>query len=226
MNQEIKYQEFDTHKYGAHAIAYNLISPNTEILDIGCATGYMAERLKQKNCRTWGIDINKKALKIAKNHCQKVFQLDINNLKDLKIKKKFDYILLLDVIEHLTSPEDCLKEMQRFLRPNGRVIISVPNIAHISIRLKLLFGNFKYQKMGILDETHLRFFTKKSFVKILTDQNLDIEKINYSVDFGQIPVFARFLDLINPDIQKAFTNIFNTLFAVQFIAICKVKSVK
>lgn len=221
MDQEIKYHQFDTHKYGVHAIVYNLVSPNTEVLDIGCSTGYIANKLKEKNCKTWGIDINKKALQIAKNHCHRVFHLDINNLKGLKINKKFDYVLLLDVIEHLTKPEDCLDSIQKFLKATGKVIISVPNIAHISVRLKLLYGNFKYQKMGILDETHMRFFTKKSFIRILKDHNLMIERMDYSADFGQIPFTGILLDLIDPDLQKVFTNIFNTLFAVQFIAVCK-----
>lgn len=226
MNQEIKYQQLDTHKYGIHALVSNMVLPDTEVLDIGCATGYLAKKFKDRNCKTWGVDINRKALQIAKNHCERVFNLDLNNIKNLKISKKFDYILLLDVIEHLIKPEDCIDIIHRLLKPTGRMIISVPNIAHVSIRLSLLFGNFNYQRMGILDETHLRFFTKKSFVKILNDHELMIEKIDYSVDFGQIPIVGRFLDFIDPNIQRVITNIFNTFFAVQFIVICKSRVTK
>lgn len=221
MHKKSKYITLDTHKYGVHSIVFNLVDCNKSILDIGCATGYLAKVLKEKNCEIWGIDKDDKVLEVAKKFCKKVYKIDVNNLNHLKIKKKFDYILVLDVIEHLTYPEICLKELKKILKIGGKIIISTPNIAHLSIRLKLLFGKFEYQKWGILDDTHIRFFTKKTFISHLRLVNLEIDKFDYSVDFGQIPLVGRVLDRIPSNIQRFFTNWFNTLLAVQFIAVCK-----
>lgn len=223
--EKFKYIILDTHthKYGVHSIVYNLVDFNKSVLDIGCATGYLAKVLKKKNCETWGIDINDKALRIAKNFCGKVLKADANNLSKLKISKKFDYILILDVIEHLVNPEGCLEKAKKFLKSDGKIIVSTPNIAHLSTRLKLLFGKFDYEKTGILDENHIRFFTKKSFINILQKLNFNIEMFEYSVDFGQIPFFGRILDIIDPELQKIFTKLFNSILAVQFIAICTKK---
>jgi len=81
--------------------------------------------------------------------------------------KRFDRVLLLDVLEHLRSPERILDECHRVLKPEGRIIVSLPNVANIAVRLALFAGRFDYQERGILDRTHLRFFTRKTARRLL-----------------------------------------------------------
>jgi 2-polyprenyl-3-methyl-5-hydroxy-6-metoxy-1,4-benzoquinol methylase len=81
--------------------------------------------------------------------------------------RKFDKILLLDVIEHLPDPARIVRDCVRLLEPRGQLIISVPNIANISVRLMLMLGRFQYMERGILDRTHLRFFTRRTIRELL-----------------------------------------------------------
>jgi SAM-dependent methyltransferase len=83
--------------------------------------------------------------------------------------RKFDRILLLDILEHLSYPERILRQCTELLQKDGEVIVSVPNVANISVRLSLLFGNFNYADRGILDRTHVRWFTRKTARQFLRD---------------------------------------------------------
>src|SRR5207253_2865191 len=87
---------------------------------------------------------------------------------------KFDKVLLLDVIEHVPDSESMVRDCLSLLRPGGHLIVSVPNIANISVRLMLLFGKFNYMPRGIMDRTHLRFFTRKSIRKLIEDEGYSI----------------------------------------------------
>jgi SAM-dependent methyltransferase len=81
--------------------------------------------------------------------------------------REFDKVLLLDVLEHLRQPDKLLQDCRSFLKPNGHLIVSLPNIANITVRLMLLFGGFNYTERGLLDKTHIRFFTRKTARKLL-----------------------------------------------------------
>jgi O-antigen biosynthesis protein len=81
--------------------------------------------------------------------------------------KRFDRVLLLDILEHLRRPEDLLAECQEVLDRDGQLIVSLPNVANITVRLMLLFGRFSYTERGLLDRTHLRFFTRKTARRLL-----------------------------------------------------------
>src|SRR5690606_24139579 len=91
-----------------------------------------------------------------------------------KITKKYDVILMIDVIEHLVNPRNSLRSIGSLLKPDGVLIFSVPNMAHISIRLNLLNGKLNYTKTGLLDDTHLHFYTEEYLVNVLTDAGFAI----------------------------------------------------
>lgn len=218
----LKYCHFNPIPLEAHMQAFNLIDEGEEVLDIGCATGYFAERLKEKKCKVIGIEIEPSAAKLAEKFCQKVFVGDVMNIASFPIHKNaFDVILMLDVLEHLKDPKIALSSVKNYLKNEGRLIISTPNIAHISIRAKILVGKFDYQEFGILDKTHLHFFTKKSLIKIIKKAGLSVSKISYSADFGQIPFFGRILRHVPKKIQHRLTKLFSDLLAVQFIIVCQ-----
>lgn len=219
---KLRYKKYNRRGYESHFLVYSLIGPYTNVLDLGCATGYFGKQLKEKNCRVWGVEIDQNAAKIALKYLEKVYTEDIKNISKMELKKSFfDYILLLDVIEHISDSEQIIKDLKKYLTKNGKIIISTPNIAHISIRQSLLFGKFEYTETGIMDRTHVHFFTKSSLIDLINKLNYKIEKIEYSADFGQIPYIGRFLRHLPKVIQFNITNLFPTLLGVQFIVVLK-----
>ena len=156
---------------------YGILLPHIEnsskVLDVGCSVGYVGKFLKKrKNCSVYGIDIDKKNIEYVEKEgfYEKAVCVDLDNSKDRsRIKKEgfgdFDYILCLDVIEHLKNVNDVLFFLFDLLKEDGKLIVSVPNINHIDIVYNLIFGRFNYSLVGILDNTHLRFFTENSFME-------------------------------------------------------------
>ena len=167
-------KEFDS----PHYRVLNYIENNSKILDIGCNDSGLGKLLKrEKNCYIAAID---KYDNFNKNEIDEYFLFDLNNgLPDLDYKK-FNYILLLDVIEHLRNPEKFLINLKEKIdkNPKIKVIVSTPNIAFIIIRLMLLFGSFNYGKKGILDKTHTRLFTFSSFQNLLKQSGFKIENVS------------------------------------------------
>ena len=176
----MKYKPSLTNKYSTHSQMLSKISSGSNVLDIGCAQGYLDEYLlKELKCEVYGIDLEKEAAKKAKKFCKDVLIGDVEEIlkKGFPWKITFDYILLGDILEHLIDPEAALRRLKTYLKPNGVIIISLPNIAYLPVRLNLLFGKFEYTNVGIMDSTHLKFFTRNSMNKMfescglkLTDQ--------------------------------------------------------
>ncbi len=141
-----------------------LVGSNKKVIDFGCATGYLASLLKQKGCSVTGVEINPEAAKVAEEHCERVIVADLDFVSITEIFKSewFDVAIFGDVLEHLRNPWKVLGEAKSLLKTEGYIVASIPNIAHGSVRLSLLKGDFHYDEFGILDETHLRFFTRHS----------------------------------------------------------------
>ncbi|MFC1584261.1 bifunctional glycosyltransferase/class I SAM-dependent methyltransferase [Fibrobacterota bacterium] len=150
----------------SHTFTLSEIKKYSSVLDIGCGSGLLAKEIKKKECRVIGIDdyepVEKRYFDIFIKSRFPEEKLNLEN--DLEL----DYILLLDVIEHVAEPEEFLDEIRNLLM--GRkctVIITSPNIAFFINRLQLLFGRFNYVKRGILDKTHFHLFTFASLKKLL-----------------------------------------------------------
>lgn len=217
-----RYNTFNPRKYESHALIYSFIYPNSTILDIGCATGYMAQELQKKKCKTWGIDIDENAVNKAKHYLEKGYIASIDDINTLGLKKNFfDYILLQDVLEHIVDGEAALECLKKYLKKDGKILISTPNIAHITPRLNLLCGKFDYTDTGVMDKTHVHFYTRNSLVELLKRLHIRIDDIKYSADFGQIPFFGRYLRHIPKIVQYAITSTFPTLLGVQIVVICQ-----
>lgn len=147
------------------------------ILDVGCACGASLLSMKKKfpHAKLYGIELDPGSWNIA----SKIFPVTQGNVEgDLDYPEKFfDYIIFGDVLEHLHQPEEVLINMKRYLKSGGRIIASIPNIMHISVLADLLNGHFTYQESGILDRTHLRFFTKAEIVKMFSRAGYEIKDI-------------------------------------------------
>jgi len=161
----------------AYTKQINMVGENKRVVDFGCYTGGVAAVLAERGCTVTGIEIDAEAAEEARKVCDKVIVADLDTL-DLAAAlgdEKYDVGLFGDVIEHLKDPRSALVGMRQALAPGGYVVLSVPNVAHASVRLALLRGQFDYEDTGILDATHLRFYTRESIADLL-------ESCGYLVD--------------------------------------------
>ncbi len=169
-----------------YSIVSKHITPNSKVLDVGCSTGYLGSYLADvKNCTVYGIDIDRKSLLKAEETGKYIALecVNLDNKEDLEILQKkfpedFDYILILDVLEHLKDPSIAFLSLLQHLKENGKLIVSIPNINHIDVVFNLINGRFNYSTLGILDNTHLRFFTKSSFEEWINSLS---EDLNFSL---------------------------------------------
>lgn len=159
-------------------IRYDLVNLITEtvdkkinILEIGCNCGATLIEVKNryKNSNLYGLDFNQYTAKIA-NYNANVQTTKIQYI-DLSIYEEsfFDYVILGDIIEHVYNPKELLTNIFKYLKKDGYIISTIPNIMHFSIIRDLLYGNWTYQDAGILDKTHLRFFTKNEIIKMFNE---------------------------------------------------------
>jgi 2-polyprenyl-3-methyl-5-hydroxy-6-metoxy-1,4-benzoquinol methylase len=133
------------------------------VLDVGPGSGIMGEALKQKGVTSLAaVEIDEDARK----HIAGIYSQIEESLEPL-LDQTFDLILLLDVMEHMANPFEFFQTASQLLTPGGTILISLPNIAHWSVRLPLLFGQFNYTNRGILDRTHLQFFTRARLIELL-----------------------------------------------------------
>lgn len=162
-------------------VIFNFVKEKSEVLDIGCACGDLAEQLHiSKKCTVYGLEFNPDSVEkcIAKKVFREVRQFDLNTLTESSFpeyKQKFDCCILGDVLEHLQNPDDVLKTAVSYLKKDGIVIISLPNLSHASIKANLLLNDFTRTPLGILDKTHLHFFTYKNIAELLNKCNLGIK---------------------------------------------------
>ena len=166
---DFKYTRYDDSPRSTHSLVVGLVPEGSSVLEFGCATGYMTEVLvKRRGSRVTGIELDPEAAAQAGDHCERVIVGDAEAL-DLAAElgdERFDAVLFADVLEHLRDPAALLRRVRPFVAEGGVVVASIPNIAHISVRLALLGGEFRYRELGLLDDTHLRFFTRESIVDL------------------------------------------------------------
>jgi SAM-dependent methyltransferase len=141
------------------------------ILEVGCARGRLGHELKRQDQRRHvaGVELDPDAARVAGERLDEVFVLDVQAETPPIEPGSLDCIIFGDVLEHLVDPEDVLRRYRHLLAPDGLALVSVPNIQHFSIVKNLLRGDFMYQPSGLLDSTHLRFFTYMTFARLMLD---------------------------------------------------------
>ncbi len=150
-------------------------SQGCRVLDVGCAAGAMGAAMLAAGAReVAGIENHPPAAALARSRLTAVYGYDIDSLPELPYPEGyFDVITCADVLEHLRGPAAVLRHLSRWLAPEGRLVCSIPNVRHESVLLPLLLeGRWDYVDAGILDRTHLRFFTVSSAVRLLADAGL------------------------------------------------------
>jgi len=170
-------------KNSSHALIVELTGVGKNVLEVGTSTGYISRILKDRGNTVTGIEIDPEAGEIAGQHCDSMIIGDIEKL-DLDAyfaPSSFDVIIFGDVLEHLVSPEDVLRKVKKYLRPDGFLVVSLPNVCHGDVILNLLMGDFKYTPMGLLDVTHLRFFGLRNIIDLFSRCGYSITDIHTTV---------------------------------------------
>ncbi len=146
-----------------HNMTLAAVGTGKRVLDVGCATGYFAHFLAtQQDCEVHGLEPDAAAVAVARERLGERLTHGGTELLPAYAPGSFDVVVFADVLEHLMDPGQALRDARRLLRPGGSVVASIPNVAHGDLRLLLLAGHFPYKRTGLLDSTHVRFFTRHS----------------------------------------------------------------
>ncbi len=208
----IKYDTLNLNPFSVHQKIVQCVGKQKKVLDVGCAVGILAKEMKNNDCEVVGIELDEKSANIAQDYCTDLVRGDVELIElNTKYNNYFDFIIFADVLEHLRDPSGVLKWFVKYLKDDGYIIISLPNITNWRIRLKLLFGNFDYENNGILDESHLRFFTEKSAKNLISEAKLEISK--FDITIGDVDRFANICHFIG--------YLWPNLFAFQFLIVAK-----
>jgi 2-polyprenyl-3-methyl-5-hydroxy-6-metoxy-1,4-benzoquinol methylase len=170
--------QLKTDVHSSHAVILALLAEGhgRRLLDVGAAQGYLAEALTARGFEVTCLEGDPMLAAVASSRGLNVIVADLDNGLPA-LSGPFDVIICGDVLEHLKAPLAVLQALAEQLAPSGCIFVSIPNIAHLLIRLQLLLGRFEYTERGILDRTHLRFFTLTSFKRLLQEADLEIARL-------------------------------------------------
>ncbi len=139
-----------------------------KVLEVGCGEGGFSALLKRvRRCETWGVELEPNAARAASRRLDRVLRGDLVAALKRLPARSFDAVVFNDVLEHMADPGAALGKVRRLLAPGGVVVASVPNVLHLSVLKRLLWDrDWRYEAHGVLDATHLRFFTRRSLVRL------------------------------------------------------------
>lgn len=165
-----------------HLKLLNLVGHNQRVLEVGPASGYMTKvLLEQLGCNVDCVEIDPAAAALAQAYSRRMVVGSIEDPKTLEVlADNYEVAIFGDVLEHLVDPAKVVRTVREKLSARGRVIASIPNVAHWTIRLALLRGKFNYTETGLLDETHLRFFTLQTARSLFESAGYKIVGIDFT----------------------------------------------
>lgn len=205
-------RELEMGKRTSLSLLAGMVASGTRVLDVGIGGGALGAFLRQsKGCVLDGVTYNAEEAELAGAHYRAVHvaDLDQHSLSELLANDGYDYIICADVLEHLRDPGRVLDVAHSLLKDNGRLLISVPNVAYLGLIAELLGGEFRYRHEGLLDKTHVRFFTRNSLLSFLSDHgwrvlrfeaiDLDVADSEFAPAFDALAPAVRTQLLTNPD---------------------------
>jgi glycosyltransferase involved in cell wall biosynthesis len=200
-------------KGSSHHLVQKLVGTNQEILEIGCGGAMLANELEKNGNRVTTVEYG---------GAERASDATLPSLNG----RRFDRVLMLDILEHLGSPDRLLRQCQDLLTPHGQLIVSVPNVANINVRAHLLFGKFDYKSRGILDRTHLRFFTRKTARRLLEENGYEILDMKMTVIPVELVPVVSSSNLMVKSINgllRMLTPVFKGLLGYQVVLVAKPK---
>ena len=148
------------------------------IVEVGCSSGALAREYKKinSNCRYIGVECVAKYAKLAEKYCDSVVVLDIESVDENFIRDEFscDCWIFGDALEHLRDPWLLLKKIRKSIAKDGSIVACIPNVQHWSVQARLSCGDFRYENSGLLDKTHLRWFTRQTIVEMFQNTGFKI----------------------------------------------------
>jgi 2-polyprenyl-3-methyl-5-hydroxy-6-metoxy-1,4-benzoquinol methylase len=194
-----------------------------KLLDVGCARGHLSSALQEQGWNVTGIEYDSHDAKVAQEAGIAMIvgtaESVLSNMVDT-----FDVIVFADVLEHFVEPLEVLTMAKRRLKPGGRIVISIPNVAHLTVRLQLLLGSFNYTDRGILDRTHLHFYTQRTLREMIKQADLEIVHLGATPAPIEevLPVFRKVKPLRAILEFNALTaRVWKSLLGYQFIVVAK-----
>ncbi len=155
---------------GKYEVVAGRIPSGSSVLEIGCHTGYLSHALISAGHSVSGVELDAGAAEVARNSGVRVICGDIENPSVLRsVGTNFDVVLLMDVLEHLRDPVLALRNLRTLLRPGGRALITGPNVAYWAVRKDLMLGRWRYVDAGVMDRTHLHFYTASTWAALAED---------------------------------------------------------
>lgn len=163
-------------------LLFNL-KKSSKVLDIGCGQGILGQYLKEEvNANVCGLEITSDNYEIASKVLDKTMLDDIETMEPSKLGSNFDYVIFSDSLEHLVDPTQVLHKIKSIMSADGRLLIALPNVRNFRVVIPLLFRDqWKYTDEGLLDRTHLRFFTLTSIIELLQESGYVVEGFYYDL---------------------------------------------
>jgi 2-polyprenyl-3-methyl-5-hydroxy-6-metoxy-1,4-benzoquinol methylase len=212
------YVELQTIPYRAHHLlaeeALRVTRPGDRVFEGGVSSGYFARVLVEAGRIVDGHELDPGAAQEARTVCDRVFEGDLQAFDTDELVDRYDLLLFGDTLEHLPDPPAVLRRLRAHVNPGGHLVVSIPNIANWTVRLQLLFGRFRYTDRGILDRTHLRFYTVATLPDMLAEAGFTVTKLQASV-----PVPGVTTESLGR-ITHRIGNLFPGFFGYNLIATC------
>lgn len=209
---------------GTIATVLNSITPHSKILELGCANGYITKYLKEELfCEVSIIEINKDDYQEALQYAVDGFcgNLDSTEWYEYFKTKQFDYIIIMDVLEHLINPLQVLSLLKFLIMQNGKIIFSIPNICHNDIIIQMFYNNFTYTSLGLLDNTHIHFWGLNNIENFVKQAELQITTIIPIIVPTNRTEQAIALDSIDAELIKILLEKRQYGNVYQFVVICE-----
>lgn len=169
--------EYKSDPHSSHGVILRYLAqlPPAEIVDLGCSDGLLSSQMRSLGHKVIGVDFEEHAM--VHGRVDKFVQANLDNGLPADLPTSFEYVVCADVFEHVRQPDALLAEIMPRLSPGGAIITSVPNFGHWYPRLRTLFGMFDYDRRGILDRTHIRFFTRRSFERLARNAGCSVRRV-------------------------------------------------
>jgi len=220
------YRAFDPRGDDSLAKIARRIPRRSTVLDVGCGPGVLSAYLtREKECVVDAIDIDAQAVDAAAGQCRTARRVDLDRSRPTEVfgDRRYSVIVCADVLEHVVSPAAVLDDLRQLLVPEGRLLVSIPNVAYAGVTGELLQGRFQYRDEGILDRTHRHFLTRAGVVDLLQGAGFDVLEMEPVVVDLTRSEFDPCIDTLPPEVVNCLLSAPDAL-AYQFVAECAPRS--